>query len=65
MKVYGMTGGRAWHACSKVSGFWDTCFLGKKCGGGIDGHRVESQDESTTSRRENGEMNDMHKSTPI
>ena len=49
----------------RVKGFWDTCFLRKKCGGGIDGHRVESQDESTTSRRENGEMNDMHKSTPI
>ena len=48
-----------------VKGFWDTCFLGKKCGGGIDGHRVEMGDESTTLYRENGEMNDMQKSTPI
>ena len=28
-----------------IKGFWDTCFFHEKCGGGIDGHRVEMDDE--------------------
>ena len=29
----------------RVKGLWDTCFFHDKCGGGIDGHRVEMDDE--------------------
>ena len=55
----------ACHVMCVSKGFGIPEFFHDKCGKGIDGHRVESQDESTTSKRENGEMNDMHKSTPI
>ena len=37
-----------------VKGFWDTCFFHDKCGGGIDGHRVE-MDVEVRRRRERTE----------